>query len=106
MLQILKVVGLLLCLILVFNFGCPVLGLLNTTCPACGITHAWIYFLNGEIVRALRSNPLFMPLTVMFFRILFCDICNIKIKKTEAFIYVILSSAAFVFNIFRIFNWL
>lgn len=106
MLRIFRIIGLFLFLILAFNFGCPILKLLGITCPTCGVTHAWIYFLNGKIISALNSNPMFIPLTIMFFRIFFCDIRNIKIKKTETFIYLILSSIAFVFNILRIFNWL
>mgnify|MGYP003398291077 FL=1 len=106
MLKIFKIIGLILLLFLVFNFGCPVLKLLDITCPACGVTHAWMYLLNGKIISAFNSNPLFVPLTIMFFRIIFCDIRNIKIKKTEIFIYLILSSISFVFNILRIFNWL
>ena len=104
MLKIFKIIGLILFLILTFSFGCPVLRLLDITCPACGVTHAWIYFLNGRIISAFKSNPLFIPLTVMFFRIIFCDIRNIKIKKAEICIYLILSSISFVFNVLRIFN--
>lgn len=106
MLKNFKIMGLLLFLILVFNFGCPILKLFDITCPACGVTHAWIYFLNGKIISALNSNPMFIPLTIMFFRIIFCDIKNIKIKKTETLIYLFFSSISFVFNILRIFNWL
>lgn len=106
MLKIFKIMGLILLLILAFNFGCPILKLFDITCPACGVTHAWIYFSNGKITGALNSNPMFIPLTIMFFRIIFCDIRNIKIKKAEALIYLILSSISFVFNILRIYNWL
>lgn len=106
MLRIFKIIVLIIFLILVFNFGCPILSLFEVTCPACGVTHAWIYFFNGNIINAFNSNPMFIFLTIMFFRIVFCDIRNIKIKKTEIFIYLILSIISFVFNILRIFNWL
>lgn len=106
MLKILKTVVLILFLILTFMYGCPILQMFDITCPACGVTHAWIHFLNCEFIESFNSNPMFIPLTVMFFRIIFCDIRNAKIKTPETVMYVIVASISYVFNILRIFNWL
>lgn len=106
MLRFFRITILIIFLIIALVFGCPILKLFNFTCPACGVTHAWIYLLNGKIVSAFRSNPMFIPLSIMFFRIIFCDIRNVKIKNSEIFIYLIFSGIAFVFNALRIFNWL
>ena len=36
--------------------GCLSLSLFDTTCPACGMTTAWAWLLQGEFQRSLAAN--------------------------------------------------
>ena len=100
--KFLKILYLLLAILIIFSFGCPFFKLFNITCPACGVTHAWIFLLNGDFLKAIKSNPFFISLTVMFLRIIYCDIKSYTFKRNEKMIYICLTTGAVVFNIYRI----
>lgn len=104
--KFLKYLSLFILLLLIFKFGCPVYKLFNITCPACGVTHAWIYLFNKNILKALKSNPFFILLTVMFLRVIYLDIKRLKINSLELKIYYIISLFAAIFNFYRIINGL
>ncbi len=106
MVKIFKYISLLMLLIFMFIFGCPILKLFNITCPTCGVTHAWIFILSGEIKLSFKSNPLFLPLSVMFLRIIYCDIKKCSFKKVEFTIYCGVVILSFAFNLIRILNGL
>ena len=49
--------------------GCPINRLFHIRCPGCGLTHAWLSFLSGDIQNAFRYHPLFLfaPLLILLF---------------------------------------
>lgn len=102
MLKFFKYIVLLIFLLLVFEFGCPLFKIFGITCPTCGVTRAWIFLLHGSITESFRVNPLGIPLTIAFIRIIYCDFRKCKLKNIEKEIYLIISVLAFAFNIYRI----
>ena len=88
-------------LFLVYKFGCPIFEWFKISCPACGVTHAWRSLLRGEIAEAFKSNAFFIPLTALFLRIIYADLRNRRIKKTEYIIYIAFAVLVFVYNVFR-----
>lgn len=97
-----KYICLIFSLIIVFDFGCPFLKFLNIRCTACGVTHAWIYLVGGNVKAAFKSNPMFLPLTVLFLRIVHCELKKERLKGTELAIYCAIAFAASAFNFYRI----
>lgn len=49
------------------RFGCPINKLLGISCPGCGLTRAWVCFLQGEWQEALTYHLLFLPAPLVFF---------------------------------------
>lgn len=94
---------LLFILFLTFSFGCPIFNFFGVTCPACGVTHAWMFLFYGNLYDAFKSNPFFLILTVAFIRIIYCEIKRLKLNKFEYILYLITVILAFIFNLFRIF---
>lgn len=88
--------------IIVFDFGCPFLKFLNITCPACGVTHAWIYFVCGDIVAAFKSNPMFFPLTILFLIIVYSELKKERLKGMKLAICCAIAFVASAFNFYRI----
>lgn len=43
------------------GYGCPSYQLLRLRCPGCGLTRAWLLFLDGSLGEALRTHALFLP---------------------------------------------
>lgn len=93
-----------LLLIAAYFFGCPFVKLFGITCPACGVSHAWISFINGDIAEAFKFNPVFIPLTACFLRIACCDFLGKKQGKVEIICCVFVAVVAFSFNLARIFS--
>ncbi len=106
MLKFFKYIVLSIFLLLVFEFGCPLFKIFGITCPTCGVTRAWIFLLRGSIIQSLKINPLYIPLTILFMRIIYSDFRKCKLKRIEIVIYLFITVLAFVFNIYRILNGL
>ena len=102
LLRYLKYIFLIILLLILFFLGCPFNKFLRVPCPACGITHSWIYLLNGKICEAFKSNCFFLPLTAVFLRMIYLDIKNKSFRKTEYIIFLIIVFFSFVYNICRI----
>ncbi len=93
-----------LLLIAAYFFGCPFVKFFGITCPACGVSHAWLSFINGDLAAAFKFNPVFIPLTACFLRIVYCDIMSKKQGRAEIICYLLVAAAAFSFNLVRIFS--
>ena len=102
MLKVLKYIGLIALIILFFYIGCPFLKLTGLTCPACGITRAWVYLFKGDIAQAFQFNAMFIPLSLAFAGIVYFDFRNIKPKKAEIIVVCIVAGITFIYNIWRI----
>ena len=52
----------------VFNIGCVIRYITGIPCMACGLTRAYVYFFQGNIVEALKMHPVFFlaPIIVMY----------------------------------------
>ena len=97
-----KYIGLFILFVFVFGFDCPFFKFFGISCPACGVTRAWSCFLSGDLVAAINYNPMFLPLTVLFVRIIFADINKQSLNRFELVIYCFIAVFAFLFNIFRV----
>lgn len=53
--------------------GCPIYELTGITCPLCGTTRAWLSFLGGDFMGALRFHPLFLLIPVWFLGLILWD---------------------------------
>lgn len=71
------------CIIMQITFKtvCPFLALTNIPCPACGLTHAVIYFFSFQFVKAFSANASVLLWIITLFLFFFDRyIHNIKIK--------------------------
>lgn len=100
--RILKYIILIVLLFIIFYWGCPFYKVFGLTCPACGTTHSWIYLINGELGKAIKSNFFFIPLTISFVRIIYAEHTGKHFKKIENNTYLIIFILSFIYNIFRI----
>ena len=41
---------------LIFKTICPIKVIFNIECPGCGLTHATLYLLTGQIIKAIEAN--------------------------------------------------
>lgn len=41
---------------LIFNTICPIKAIFKIDCPGCGLTHATIYLMTGQINKAIEAN--------------------------------------------------
>lgn len=57
--KFLKPAVMLILLLCLAAFGCPVYELFGVLCPCCGVTRAWVAFLHGDILRAFQYHALF-----------------------------------------------
>ncbi len=97
-----KFICLIFLLIIGFVLGCPIKNIFNVTCPACGVTHAWIYLFQGKFSAAFKSNFLFLPLTILFLKFFYSDVQRQSLKGIELAFYVSIAIFAFCFNVYRI----
>lgn len=87
-----------------FHTICPFKALTGFPCPACGLTHATIYFLKGDFREAFLANPtvLLWIITIFLFGI---DryIHSLKIKIfPNCFIFVgIITIIFYCFLVFK-----
>ena len=58
---------------------CPFFNLLGVPCPACGLTRAFVLFVQGRFVESIQYNILIIPLVIGF--IIYCIILLIDKKK-------------------------
>ena len=55
---------------IVFSTWCPIKAFFHVDCPGCGLTHATIYMIQGNIKKAFYTNFtvfLWVPLIILFF---------------------------------------
>lgn len=50
-----------LLLALQYLLGCPIYQLFGVHCPGCGLTRAWLHFLQGNWREAFHQHLLFLP---------------------------------------------
>lgn len=49
--------------------GCPLNRFFHIRCPGCGLTHAWLSFLAGDLQQAFSCHPLFLfaPICILLY---------------------------------------
>lgn len=89
----------LILLVILVIYGCPIYKHIGILCPACGTTRAWLSFLSGNITKAFKYNLFFpiMPIIIIFFTLP---------NKTKYANYLLFTSAGIIFfyNVLRWFN--
>lgn len=97
-----KWIACLILLIFLCYYGCPFYQLFNIRCPGCGLTRAWLRFLNGEWEAALAYHRLFWLAPGFLLLCVYHDgVSSEKQKKIRLVLY--LFAAVFVVNhIYRI----
>ena len=85
-----------------FETVCPLLAFFKIPCPACGLTHACVYLLTGNIHKSLLYNQaaIFWIISIILFSY---DryIRTLRIKPFPV-LFVITSIITMAFYIFRI----
>lgn len=103
---ILQKVFMLVVIAVLFIEGCPIYNLSGHLCPCCGITRAWLAFVNGDIALAFRYHALFffVPLFALVYvlrdrvSVLKCKAVNIAmgVFAVAMFAYALLRWCGFV----------
>lgn len=65
MLNLIKCILIIALLLLVTVIGCPTYELFGIVCPCCGVTRAWLAFLQGDVLLAFRYHALFPMIPVI-----------------------------------------
>lgn len=74
--------------------GCPFRFLFGIPCPGCGMTRAWLSFLQGDFIGAFRWHPLF---PVVFPFILIIIVKNGRLFKHRISNLVFINGFVFLF---------
>lgn len=82
-------------------FGCPFLYLTGIKCPTCGVSHALLALLKGDIKSYLFYNPIALPAMLLFFYALHGKIV-FKNKKIYNSIVIIGSVFIFIFYLINV----
>ena len=95
-----------------FNVSCLIKKIFHISCPACGMTRAFILILQFKIIESFSYNILAFPLFCIFGLIFITDIIDLiwkkdylsKILKTIVKLYpliIILLIISWIVNIYR-----
>ena len=76
-----------ICLIFFLDYGCIYRNIFDIPCPGCGMTRAWISFLNGKINDAFYYHPLFWSVPIIMLLVIFEN--KIKNKKMLSILFII-----------------
>lgn len=74
-------------IIFLFNPTCLFKRLFNISCPACGMTRAFFYLLNGDVISAFEMNILSIPLFLLILIYIFLYILKLIFKKDYIYRY-------------------
>lgn len=99
--NVIKVIIVLITLLVLFVYGCPIYNLLHIQCPCCGATRAWKCFFKGEVKSAFSYNLFFLIIPIMIF---FCYLRDYFSSRKKNIIDIMLLSCSvvlFVYNILR-----
>ena len=97
----LKTILLLAGLLLLLIFGCPIYQLWNVPCPCCGVTRAWIAFLQGNIASAFQYHMLF-PVIPLLIPLYIChDLLPTQWRKYADTVTLVLGTAVFIYALLR-----
>lgn len=70
-------------------WGCPFYRLAHIRCPGCGLTRAWLRFLQGDLQGALAYHALFLPVPLFLFLLVYRDSLFRKKKRIlDPFLYL------------------
>ncbi len=95
------VIGLLVLMLYILDIGCLVKLFTGFSCPACGITRAWISILQGDFTKAFYYHPLFIYAPFVVLTIAFED----KLPKKALSIFWGIAGVLFIgCYIYRIVN--
>lgn len=68
-------------IVFLFSPECQFKKIFNISCSICGMTRAFIFILNGNIISALKMNLLSIPLFIMITLFVILYLLNIILKK-------------------------
>ena len=88
-------------LVLLVIYGCPVYRICNIPCPCCGVTRAWLAFLQGQIELAFRYHALFPVIPVLILLYMFQERFSARWKQYINVIFLIMATVLFIYAIMR-----
>lgn len=62
---------------------CPFYEKLHIYCPACGMSHAFLYLLKGELFNSMKANPLLLLAFVFYIGYVLTQVCRITKYKAN-----------------------
>lgn len=83
------------------GYHCPIRLLIGISCPGCGMTRAWLSFVQLDIYKAFYYHPLFF-LAPIFLYILFGKKPLFGNKRKERKLYIFIIFAFMIVYIIRI----
>lgn len=92
-------------LILIFNTKCIFKSIIGIPCPGCGLTRAWISFIEGDIPKAFYWHPLFLMIPILAILIfLYFKGSLIKYRRYILILIMIIVSLYLVIYVVRMIN--
>lgn len=81
--------------------GCPIDRFFHISCPACGVTRAWLSFFKGDIAAAFGYNLFFIIIPPFLF-LSIVTARGIYRRKWLTVFLVVIAVILFLYNIIRI----
>ncbi len=85
----------------ILGIPCLFLTLFKISCPGCGMTHAWLSLLQGEVLNAFYYHPMFWTVPIIYLFIFF-DGRLFRSEKLNKFSLMLLGTGFFLTWLWRI----
>ena len=79
-----------------FGVTCPIKYITGISCAGCGMSRAWMAFLNLDIAKAFAYHPLFWLVPIAVIVLLCKSKINIKIYKIIIFTIIIMFAIVYM----------
>ncbi len=88
-------------IVFLYTYGCPIYQIFKISCPCCGVTRAWLAFLQGDIGLAFRYHAFFPVIPMLVLLYMFYDMFPTCWKQYINIVYYMSAVMIFLYALMR-----